>query len=198
MLRFYWSVGRDIVARDAENKYGSGFYKNLSQDLKDALPDSDGFSPVNLFYMRRFYDLYSATIPNLPQVVEDSAHANLPQLAENSESEMCQQLVGDFIFLVPWGHHCTIIDTYFEDGNLDAAIFYLKKTVEDGWSRNVLKTFIDSGLHLRQGKAQSSFSRLLPAPNSDLAQEITRDTYIFDFTEMTEPYKERELKKALL
>ncbi len=186
LLRFYWSVGRDIVARDAENKYGSGFYKNLSQDLKDALPESDGFSRQNLQYMKKMYLFYRQTNTNCPQVVG------------NSEGEMCQQLVGDFIFLVPWGHHRTIIDTYFEDGNLDAAIFYLKKTVEDGWSRNVLKTFIDSGLHLRQGKAQSSFSRLLPAPNSDLAQEITRDPYIFDFTEMTEPYKERELKKALM
>lgn len=44
----------------------------------------------------------------------------------------------------------------------------------------------------------TSFSRLLPAPNSDLAQELTKDPYIFDFTEMTEPYKERELKKALM
>lgn len=129
LLRFYWSVGRDIVARDAENKYGSGFYKNLSQDLKDALPDSDGFSRQNLQYMKKMYIFYRQNNTN------------------------CPQLVGNFIFLVPWGHHRTIIDTYFEDGNLDAAIFYLKKTVEDGWSRNVLKTFIDSGLHLRQGKA---------------------------------------------
>ncbi len=174
LLRFYWSVGRDIVARDAENRYGSGFYKNLSQDLNDALPDSQGFSPVNLFYMKRFYDFYSASSRNLPQPVED------------------------FIFSIPWGHHRIIIDHYYKHSGLDAAIFYLKKTVEDGWSRNVLKTFIDSGLHLRQGKAQSSFSRLLPAPDSDLAQEITRDPYIFDFTEMTEPYKERELKKALM
>ncbi|MCM1517183.1 MAG: PDDEXK nuclease domain-containing protein [Pseudoflavonifractor sp.] len=186
LLRFYWSVGRDIVARDAENKYGSGFYKNLSQDLKDALPESDGFSSVNLFYMRRFYDMYSVAPPNLPHI------------AENSKDEICPQLVGDFIFLVPWGHHRIIIDKYYKNRDLDAAIFYLKKTVEDGWSRNILKTFIDSGLHLRQGKAQSSFSRLLPAPDSDLAQELTRDPYIFDFTEMTEPYKERELKKALM
>lgn len=186
LLHFYWSVGRDIVARDAENKYGSGFYKNLSQDLKDALPESDGLSPINLFYMRRFYDLYSVVTSNLPQVVEDL------------KDEICPQVVGDFVFLVPWGHHRIVIDKYYKNRDLDAAIFYLKKTVEDGWSRNVLKTFIDSGLHLRQGKAQSSFSRLLPAPNSDLAQEITRDPYIFDFTEMTEPYKERELKKALM
>lgn len=186
LLRFYWSVGRDIVALDAENKYGSGFYKNLSRDLKDALPESGGFSRQNLQYMKKMYLFYK------------QIDTNCQQLVGNSEGEICPQLVGDFIFLVPWGHHCVIIDTYFEEGNLDAAVFYLKKTIEDGWSRNVLKTFIDSGLHLRQGKAQSSFSRLLPAPNSELAQEITRDPYIFDFTEMAEPYKERELKKALM
>ena len=101
LLRFYWSVGRDIVARDAENKYGSGFYKNLSQDLKDALPESDGFSRQNLQYMKKMYLFYR------------QAHTNCQQVVGNSESEMCQQLVGDFIFLVPWGHHCTIIDTYF-------------------------------------------------------------------------------------
>lgn len=62
----------------------------------------------------------------------------------------------------------------------------------------ILKSFIDTNLHLRQGKALTSFSRLLPAPDSELAQELTKDPYIFDFTEMTEPYKERELKKALM
>lgn len=70
--------------------------------------------------------------------------------------------------------------------------------MDEGWSRNVLKSFINSNLHLRQGKALTSFSRLLPAPESDLAQELTKAPYVFDFTQMTEPYKERELKKALM
>ncbi|MDE6450616.1 MAG: PDDEXK nuclease domain-containing protein, partial [Muribaculaceae bacterium] len=104
----------------------------------------------------------------------------------------------DIIFSVPWGHHCTLIDKYFETGERETALFYVHKIVEGGWSRNVLKSLIDTSLHLRQGKALTSFSRLLPAPDSDLAQELTKDPYIFDFTEMTEPYKERELKKALM
>ena len=70
--------------------------------------------------------------------------------------------------------------------------------MEEGWSRNVLKAFIDTNLHMRQGKALTSFARWLPSPESELAQELTRDPYIFDFTEMTGPYKERELKKALM
>ena len=130
---------------------------------------------------------------------------NCQQAVGNSEAEMCQQAVGisqgindDIIFSVPWGHHCTLIDKYFETGERETALFYAHKVVEGGWSRNVLKSFIDTSLHLRQGKALTSFSRLLPAPDSDLAQELTKDPYIFDFTEMTEPYKERELKKALM
>lgn len=186
MLRFYWSLGRDIVARDAENVYGSGFYHNLSQDLKAAIPEAEGFSRQNLQYMKKMYLLYS-----------DSS-TNCPQLVGNFEDEICPQLVGDFIFSVPWGHHRTLIDKYFGSGKRETALFYAHKVVEEGWSRNVLKSFIDTNLHLRQGKALTSFSRLLPAADSDLAQELTKDPYIFDFTEMTEPYKERELKKALM
>ena len=59
MLRFYWSLGRDIVAMDAENTYGSSFYKTLSADLRAALPNAKGFSVSNLKYMRRFYELYN-------------------------------------------------------------------------------------------------------------------------------------------
>lgn len=186
MLRFYWSLGRDIVARDAENVYGSGFYRNLSQDLKAAIPEAEGFSRQNLQYMKKMYLLYS------------KESANCPQLVGNLESEICPQVVDDFIFSVPWGHHRTLIDKYFGSGDSEIALFYVRKVVEEGWSRNVLKSFIDTSLHLRQGKALTSFSRLLPAPDSDLAQELTKDPYIFDFTEMAEPYKERELKKALM
>lgn len=174
MLRFYWSLGRDIVARDAENVYGSGFYRNLSQDLKAAIPEAEGFSRQNLQYMKKLYLLYR----------EESA--NCPQLVGNSETEICPQLVGisqdihdDIIFSVPWGHHRTLIDKYFEKRERETALFYVHKMVEEGWSRNVLKSFMDTSLHLRQGKALTSFSRLLPAPDSDLAQELTKDLYIY-------------------
>ncbi len=78
------------------------------------------------------------------------------------------------------------------------AIFYLKKVVEHGWSRAVLDHFADCRLHESQGKAVTNFSRLLPPIQSDLAQAITKDPYTFDFVELTEPYRESELKKALI
>ena len=210
MLRFYWTLGRDIVARDAENRYGSGFYENLCRDLKEALPEASGFSRQNLQYMKRMYLLYSEDIENRPQLAgtsEDgncpqladiSAGENCPQLAGTSEDRNCQQPIDDAIFSIPWGHHRIIIDRYFAKRETKAALFYVRKAMEEGWSRNVLKSFIDTNLHMRQGKALTSFARWLPSPESELAQELTRDPYIFDFTEMTGPYKERELKKALM
>lgn len=191
MLRFYWSLGRDIVARDAENVYGSGFYRNLSQDLKEVIPEAKGFSRQNLQYMKKMYLLYNVESTNCQQVVGDFMDEDFKQLVgkfpENTD---------DVVFSIPWGHHCIIIDKFAD--NPTTALFYVRKVVEEGWSRNVLKSFIDNNLHLRQGKALTSFSRLLPAPDSDIAQELTKDPYIFDFTEMTEPYKERELKKSLM
>ncbi len=109
MLQFYWSVGRDIVARDAENVYGSGFYRNLSQDLKDAIPESNGFSRQNLQYMKKMYLLYN------------KYNINCQQLVGNSDEMICQQPVGvsdkdslDIIFSIPWGHHCALIDKYYK------------------------------------------------------------------------------------
>ena len=68
MLRYYWELGRDIVARDAENVYGHGFYANLSQDLRNAIPNTEGFSETSIRYAKRFYELYFQLIRTLPQV----------------------------------------------------------------------------------------------------------------------------------
>lgn len=159
MLRFYWSLGRDIVARDAENVYGRGFFRIFSEDLRHAIPESKGFSPQNLYYMKNMYLLYN------------EANTNFPQLVGNSESAVCQQVAGishdvkdEIIFSVPWGHHRILIDKFFGKGECQTALFYVHKIVKEGWSRNVLKSFIDTNLHLRQGKALTSFGRLLPAP----------------------------------
>lgn len=104
--------------------------------------------------------------------------------------------VSNMIFSVPWGHHKYIMDKFRTEQ--EVALFYVRKTVENGWSRAVLLNFIDSGLHLRQGKAITNFEMKLPDPESDLAQQTTKDPYTFDFIALTEQYHERELKEALL
>ncbi len=70
MMRFYWELGHDIVAMQAEHRWGSKFMEKLSHDLKEANPDSTCFSPTNLLYMKNFYLLYQKTIDFTPQVEE--------------------------------------------------------------------------------------------------------------------------------
>ena len=100
------------------------------------------------------------------------------------------------IFSIPWGHNRTIIDKCKGDKN--KALFYVTKTLENNWSRAILLNFLDTDLYERQGKAITNFSQTLPEVESDLAQEITRDPYNFDFLTIREKYDEKELKDALM
>lgn len=179
MLMFYWSLGKDIVEMNAEGTWGSGLLKNLSLDLKERLPDSKGFSETNLDYMRRFYLLYSKS----PQVVE-----------QDNAGEISPQLVGK-LCSIPWGHHRYIMDKCKND--VEKALFYVEKTIENNWSRAVLLNWLSTDLYERQGKAITNFNTRLPEPQGDLAQEITKDPYNFDFLSMREGYNEKELKDAL-
>ena len=110
-----------------------------------------------------------------------SLYANLPQLGEDLKQ-------------VPWGHHKYIIDKFSD--NPQKALFFVNKTIENNWSRSVLLNFIDTDLYERQGNAITNFKETLPATESDLAQEMTKDPYNFDFLSITEKYNEKELKDA--
>ena len=123
--------------------------------------------------MRYFYEMYP-NAQNRPQAVDDLT----------------------MIFRIPWGHNRTIIDKY--KNNTEKALFYVQKTLENSWSRDVLLNFLDSDLYERQGKAITNFSDTLPAEQSDLAQAITKDPYNFDFLTLREKYDEKELKDALI
>ena len=201
MLKFYWSLGRDIVTLKAEDRWGSKFFHNLSRDLKEANPSTTCFSPKNLLYMKNFYCMYQPYF-EIGQQVADQLGENviLPQLgAKNGSHEIGQQVADQLendIFLTPWGHHMLLIDKFFKEPQ--KALFYVHQTVKNGWSRNVLHNFIDSSLYERQGKALSNFKSTLPNVDSDLAQEITKDPYNFAFAGITKPYNERILKDALL
>ena len=189
MLQFYWSLGRDIVEMHAESKWGSGFYDNLSRDLQKMIPDASGLSPRNLRYMGSFYLLYKESF--LPQVVAKNE-------GEESEQDL-PQAVADFPSLlgrIPWGHHRVIIDKCKNDA--DKALFFVKETINNNWSRAMLLNFVDTDLFERQGKAISNFQMTLPADQGDLAQEMTRDPYNFDFLTITRKYNERQLKDALV
>ncbi len=188
MLKFYWALGRDIFFMHAETRWGSKFMANLSRDLKALIPDATCFSPVNLLYIKNFFCLYSPYFEPTPRLVEQlPRHEITPQAVEQFHNEL---------FSIPWGHHRTIIDKCKHD--LKKAIFYVRQTVINGWSRSVLLNFLETDLYEREGKALTNFSQTLPCATSDLAQELTKDPYNFAFTGITKPYNERILKDALL
>lgn len=180
LLRFYWSLGRDIVAIHAESRWGTGFFKTLSLDMKNALPEQKGFSETNLRYITRFYKLYSS---------------NLPQVGEEIDDTQIPPQVGEELLSIPWGHHKLIIDRC--EKAPEKAVFYVRKTYENNWSRAVLLNWLDTDLYERSGKAITNFDKQLPAVQGDLAKQIIKDPYNFDFLSMTEGYNEKELKNAL-
>ena len=134
MLRFYWELGKDIVRLKAESRWGSGFFKNLSRDLKVVNPESTCFSPTNLLYMKNFYLLYQHIVEFTPQVVEQLGNRqitqqlveqiqNTPQPEEQLQNrpQLGDKLIWD-IFSIPWGHHIRIIDKCIN--NPSKALFF--------------------------------------------------------------------------
>ncbi len=182
-LFYYLSLGKDIADRQEENIYGSNFYANLSRDLKEEIPGIEGLSETNIRYCKRFYLLYCEAIPNLPQLVEKMDTQNLPQPVE----DLCS---------IPWGHHRQLIDRC--SNHPHKALFFVRQTLENGWSRAILQHWLDTDLYERQSMAITNFKSVLPQPESDLAQEVTKDPYNFAFAGIRDKYNETQLKKALL
>ncbi|MFY1045317.1 PDDEXK nuclease domain-containing protein [Chryseobacterium sp. GP-SGM7] len=173
LIEMYWDLGKEISERNFENTYGSSFFAQLSKDLRSEFPEIKGFSESNLKYCKRFYLFY------------------------NQDNEIRQQVVDELrnnIFLIPWGHHVTMMT---KCSTSKEAHFYIRKTIENGWSRAVLLNMISGKLIESQGKAINNFSTTLPDYESDLIRETLKDPYIFDFISVTENYKERELENAL-
>lgn len=187
LLEYYWSLGKDIANRQYANTYGSTFYKLLSHDLRAELPEDKGFSESNIRYMYRFYKLYFQLVENLLQGVEKSNVVNSPQLADDLRAEICS---------IPWFHQQRIIDKC--KGNPEKAIFFVRKVIENGWGRDVLLNFLSTDLYERQAKAINNFGSTLPALQSDLVRQTTKDPYVFNFLTMTEDYNERQLEDALV
>lgn len=199
LLEYYWSLGRDIADKQYTNTYGSGFYKTLSHDLRSEMPEEKGFSESNIRYMYRFYELYNQEIVNFPQGAENFASANLPQGVDDFKTANLPQHAEKLfveICSIPWDHQRRIIDKC--KGDAKKALFFVRKVIENSWGRDILLNFLSTDLYERQAKAITNFSKTLPALQSDLAQQTTKDPYVFNFLTMTEDYNEWELEDALV
>ena len=201
MLEFYWSIGRDLVTLRAEKRWGAGVVKQFALDMRQAFPNETGFSDTNVKYMKRWYSFYSEKVTKGQQVADQmKGDQKRHQLGDQLEGEKSHQ-VGDQLEMpelfgkVPWRHHVQI---FCHCGTLDEALFYINKIIEEGWSRSWLEDQIAAKLFLSQGSAITNFSQTLPLPQSQLAKEILKDPYHFDFLTMKEKYDEHDLEEALV
>lgn len=167
LVLLYWSIGRDILARQEREGWGAKVIDQLARDLKSE--GHRGFSRSNLHYMRAFAVAWPDT----------------------NGSGFVQQPVAQ----IPWGHNIILLERL--DSNDDRR-WYAERTLENGWSRNVLQLQIKSGLHLRQGKAPTNFETTLPAPESDLVRELIKDPYDFSFLSPEGGALEADIEKGLI
>lgn len=198
LLRYYWELGRDIEEMHVEERWGQSVIKNLSVDLQHQNPNAKGLSVRNIYYCKKFYLLYRQYFAIVPQSVAQLEEGKVPQaVAQSSEifPQLAEQL-SEVLFSIPWGHHRYVMDKCSEEPA--KAFYYVRKTMEEGWSREVMLIHIDANLYEREGKALTNFTRTLPAETSELAQELTKDPYSFAFTGITGKYNEGKLKDALL
>lgn len=168
MIILYWEIGKTILERQQQEGWGSKIIDTLSADLSKSFPDMKGFSTRNLKYMRKFAETYP-------------------------DFELVQQLVA----LIPWGHNVFLMDKIKTS---EERLWYAKKTKEFGWSRNIMVLQIESNLYQRQAMSEkvTNFERTLPKPQSDLAQELLKDPYKFDFLSIGDQAHEREIEKELV
>ena len=187
VLEYYWSLGRDIVAKEAESKWGCGFFNQLSLDLRAMFPDEKGFSSANLRYMKRWYEFYYQRIANLQQPVEEIGKVSLQQPVEYLK-------MPDAFGFIPWGHHIYI---FTKSKTLDEALFYINKVTTEGWSRTLLEHHVTAHLFQSQGSAITNFEVTLPSAQVEEATQILKKEYDLSFITVEEVKKEKDLENAL-
>jgi predicted nuclease of restriction endonuclease-like (RecB) superfamily len=184
LVRLYWDIGRIIDARQQREGWGATVIPRLAKELKNELPELKGFSERNIKSMLAFYREYCD-----PSAIVQQAVAQLPlkpilpqPVAKLGAVEIVPrpvaQLPDSLLWSIPWGHHVLLM---LKVKDLPLRRWYMEQTLANGWSRNVLAFQIDARAHARHGKAVSNFAAVLPAPQSDLAQQTLKDPYIFDF-----------------
>ena len=204
-LLWNWQMGRDLVQKRAEERWGAGVVEQVSLDLQKEFPSEKGFSARNLWSMKQWYLFYTNSnseilhqVGSEIQMLENQYSIKLHQLGAELDGSKFHQSGGEFplpFALVPWRHHVEII-TKCE--TIEKALFYIGKTIEQGLSRDALINCINAKLYETQGKIANNFSEHLPELQSKLIQEVLKENYDFGFATVGhEVYDEDELETAL-
>lgn len=169
LIKFYWQLGTELIEKQKAHKWGDRFLEQLSVDMRQAFPQMQGFSVRNLQRMKQFAMLY----PNLL---------------------ITTQLVSQ----LPWGHIARLMQMV---KNSSERAWYVQQALKNGWSRSVMEMQIESGLYARQGiidNKTTNFHEHLPTSQSDLARDILKDPYNFDFLTISDDAHERDIENALV
>lgn len=189
MLALYWDIGRTIADKQEDERWGARVVDRLAEDLSRAFPGVSGLSRANLYRMRAFYAAHPEEIVAQP-VRRFRTGKTSPEIVAQPVRQMPASVAD-----LPWGHHVVLLQRV---SDTSARAFYATTAVSEGWSRPVLELQIEQKLHARQGKAITNFAKTLPAPNSDLAQQVLKDPYIFDFLTLAKDAQERDLEQGLI
>ncbi|MEK7340082.1 MAG: PDDEXK nuclease domain-containing protein, partial [Verrucomicrobiota bacterium] len=173
LIRLYWKIGKTIVEKQEESGWGTKIIEKLAKDIQNAFPGIEGFSRTNIFRMRAFYIAYQNNPPSGGQFQDDP-----PEILAS----------------IPWRHNSVLVEKLKK---YEERMWYAQKTIEHGWSRSVLEIMIGNSLHSRQGKAITNFKSALPSPQSDLAQQTTKDPYLFDFIALSDDVMEKDIENQL-
>ena len=211
MLWAYWNIGSELSLKIKSNKWGAKIIDNYSKDLKQQFPTMKGLSTRNLVYMRQFaenYPIERIVILNeiWEQVKSNSKPlVNLIESIENKKVEITQPVVAQLeetffinsiIGKISWSHHLVLLNKVTE---MPKRFWYMLNTLEHGISKNILSIQVETGLYERQinDKKVNNFSATLPKPQSDFANYLIKDPYIFDFVQAKENADERNIEEQL-
>ena len=209
-LLFNWQLGKDLVQKKAEERWGAGVVEQVSLDLKREFPNAEGFSTSNLWYMKKWYLFYTDQV----SLQKLQCFVGKLQSSVNQTTLKLQRPVGEIIkqtiyeptiedgvefpqlfALVPWGQHIEIIT---RSENIEEALFYLNQVIDKGLSRPALINCIKANLYEHQGKIINNFTEHLPDLQSKLVQEVLKENYDFGFATVNhEIYNEAELEESL-
>lgn len=201
-LLFNWQLGRDLVQKKAEERWGAGVVEQVSLDLKREFPDSTNFSVRNLWYMKQWYLFYTENMEKLKQIVSELLPTNdyerkLQQI-DDEGAEKLKQAVSEFplpFACVPWGHHVRIVQ---HSQSIEEALFYVGYTIKEGISRDVLERVMKDDIFNKCGGAPNNFPQHLTPQLAKLAEQVVKENYDFGFATVDhETYDESELEKAL-
>ena len=196
LILLYWHIGREILRAQKAEGWGTKVVERLAKDLAAEFPEMGGFSARNLNYMLSFAEAWE------PVVILQQPVAKLPATtARHPDHPIVARAVGQLDELpkplanLPWSANIILLEKLKDPA---VRLWYARKTLEHGWSRAVLTVQIETKLHERSGKAITNFDRTLPPAQSDLAREVLKDPYTFDFLSLSEAAHERDLERGLV